>query len=319
MIQRSELPLFLTGFLATLSGVGLARFAYTALMPQMVLAGWFSGEQVAYLGAANLLGYLIGALAAAPLADRLGGVRALVLCWIAVALSFAACCIAQPMAVFFVWRLVSGIAGAALMVLGPSMAMAATPQPRRAALGPMMFSGIGVGALLSATLVPSLAQHSLSAVWLGLGAICVLALGLGWRSARALPAPAPITVVPGATPSPAPAATLWTLPVVLVFLAYTTDAFGFVPHTVFWVDYLARELQLGTAYGATQWAFFGLGAVAGPLCVGFCAARWGWWRTTTCAYASTGIYRSLFVMGSAALLLGAVLVVFSRQKRLQRP
>ena len=214
MIQRSELPLFLTGFLATLSGVGLARFAYTALMPQMVLAGWFSGEQVAYLGAANLLGYLIGALAAAPLADRLGGVRALVLCWIAVALSFAACCIAQPMAVFFVWRLVSGIAGAALMVLGPSMAMSATPQPRRAALGPMMFSGIGVGALLSATLVPSLAQHSLSAVWLGLGAICVLALWLGWRSARALPAPAPITVVPGATPSPAPVATLWTLPVV---------------------------------------------------------------------------------------------------------
>lgn len=119
----------------------------------------------------------------------------------------------------------------------------------------MMFSGIGVGALLSATLVPSLAQHSLSAVWLGLGAICVLALWLGWRSARALPAPAPITVVPGATPSPAPVATLWTLPVVLVFLAYTTDAFGFVPHTVFWVDYLARELQLGTAYGATQWAF----------------------------------------------------------------
>lgn len=36
-------------------------------------------------------------------------------------------------------------------------------------------------------------------------------------------------------------------------------------------------------------------------------------------YASTGSYRSLFVMGSAALLLGAVLVVFSRQKRLQRP
>ena len=394
MIQRSELPLFLTGFLATLSGVGLARFAYTALMPQMVLAGWFSGEQVAYLGAANLLGYLIGALAAAPLADRLGSVRALVLCWMAVALSFAACCVAQPMAVFFVWRLISGIAGAALMVLGPSIAMAATPLQRRAALGPMMFSGIGVGALLSATLVPSLAQQSLSAVWLGLSAVCVLALWLGWRSARALPAPAPIAVQPGAASTPAPAVVLWTLPVVLVFLAYTTDAFGFVPHTVFWVDYLARELQLGTTYGATQWAFFGLGAVAGPLCVGFCATRWGWWRTTTTAYvlkmlaiglpllwasfaghalsgfvvgalspgmaaitsgylmqligpaqhkrmwgyataafallqatagylmayvyASTGSYRSLFVMGGLALMLGAVLVAFSKQKRPQR-
>ena len=36
MIQRQEIPLLLTGFMATLSGVGLARFAYTALMPQMV-------------------------------------------------------------------------------------------------------------------------------------------------------------------------------------------------------------------------------------------------------------------------------------------
>ena len=91
MIQRQEIPLLLTGFMATLSGVGLARFAYTALMPQMVHAGWFSGEQVAYLGAANLLGYLIGALAAAPLAERMGALRMLVACWVAVMLSFAAC------------------------------------------------------------------------------------------------------------------------------------------------------------------------------------------------------------------------------------
>ena len=158
MIRHTERHQFLTGSLATLSGVGLARFAYTALMPQMVLAGWFTGEQVAYLGAANLLGYLAGALAAAPLAERLGAVRTLVLCWLAVALSFAGCSFAQPVPMFFAWRLVSGIAGAMLMVLGPSVAMAATPLERRAALGPLMFCGIGVGALVSATLVPSLAQ-----------------------------------------------------------------------------------------------------------------------------------------------------------------
>lgn len=390
MIRRSELPLFLTGFLATLSGVGLARFAYTALMPQMVLAGWFSGEQVAYLGAANLLGYLIGALAAAPLAERLGAVRVLVLCWVAVMLSFAGCSFAQPMPVFFVWRLISGIAGAMLMVLGPSVAMAATPLERRAALGPLMFCGIGVGALLSATLVPSLAQQSLTAVWLGLSVVSAAALWWGWRHARVLPSPAPIVVTPGATTS-LPAAALWTLPVVLVFIAYSSDAFGFVPHTVFWVDYLARELDMGAAYGSTQWAIFGLGAVAGPLCASLCATRWGWWRTTTAAYAlkamaiglpllwvgfaghaisgfivgalspgmaaitsgylmqligparhkrmwgyataafallqatagyvmatiyaTTGSYRSLFVMGCMALWLGTVLIFFSKPKQ----
>ena len=390
MIQRSELPLFFTGFLATLSGVGLARFAYTALMPQMVLAGWFTGEQVAYLGAANLLGYLIGALAAAPLADRLGAVRVLVLCWAAVALSFIGCSFAQPMPVFFVWRLISGMAGATLMVLGPSIAMAATPLARRAALGPLMFCGIGVGALLSATLVPSLALQSLGAVWWGLALVCVAALWGGWRCARLLPAPAPIAVTPQALAPALPAPALWTLPVVLVLLAYVTDGFGFVPHTVFWVDYLARELHLGASYASTQWAIFGLGAVAGPLCASLCASRWGWWRTTAGAYAlkaaaiglplvwadfaghavsgfvvgalspgmaaitsgyvmqllgpaqhkkmwgyataafallqatagyfmaylyaSTGSYHSLFIWGCAALSLGMVLIVFSKQK-----
>lgn len=390
MIQRSELPLFFTGFLATLSGVGLARFAYTALMPQMVLAGWFTGEQVAYLGAANLLGYLIGALAAAPLADRLGAVRVLVLCWAAVALSFIGCSFAQPMPVFFVWRLISGMAGATLMVLGPSIAMAATPLARRAALGPLMFCGIGVGALLSATLVPSLALQSLGAVWWGLALVCVTALWGGWRCARLLPAPAPIAVTPQALAPALPAPALWTLPVVLVLLAYVTDGFGFVPHTVFWVDYLARELHLGASYASTQWAIFGLGAVAGPLCASLCASRWGWWRTTAGAYAlkaaaiglplvwadfaghavsgfvvgalspgmaaitsgyvmqllgpaqhkkmwgyataafallqatagyfmaylyaSTGSYHSLFIWGCAALSMGMVLIVFSKQK-----
>lgn len=311
MIRRSELPLFLTGFLATLSGVGLARFAYTALMPQMVLAGWFSGEQVAYLGAANLLGYLIGALAAAPLAERLGAVRVLVLCWLAVALSFAGCSFAQPMPVFFFWRLLSGVVGAALMVLGPSVAMSATPLERRAALGPLMFSGIGVGALLSATLVPSLARQSLSAIWWGLTAVCMLALVWGWHSARRLPAAVPVSVAPGTASATAslPGA-LWSLPVVLVFAAYITDGFGFVPHTVFWVDYLARELNHGPAYASTQWAFFGLGAVAGPLCAALCATRWGWWRTTTGAYAlkAVAIALPLFTVGFASHAVSGFIV-----------
>ena len=312
MIERKELPLLLTGFMATLSGVGLARFAYTALMPQMVHAGWFSGEQVAYLGAANLLGYLIGALVAAPLAERMGALRVLVICWVAVMLSFAGCSLPQPMALFFVWRLLSGIAGATLMVLGPSVAMAATPLARRAALGPLMFSGIGVGALLSATLVPALAQQSLSAVWWGLALVCAATTWWGVRQARQLPAPVPMAVTPGPQ-VPSPPALVWSLPVVLVFLAYTTDGFGFVPHTVFWVDYLARELHLGAAYASTQWAFFGLGAIAGPLAAAFCASRWGWWGTTTSAYAIKAaaialplVWASFAGHATSAFLVGAL-------------
>ena len=47
---------------ALLVGIGLARFAYTPLLPALVDGNWFSTSQAAYLGAANLAGYLAGAV-----------------------------------------------------------------------------------------------------------------------------------------------------------------------------------------------------------------------------------------------------------------
>ena len=318
MIQRQEIPLLLTGFMATLSGVGLARFAYTALMPQMVHAGWFSGEQVAYLGAANLLGYLIGALAAAPLAERMGALSVLVACWVAVMLSFAACSLPQPMALFFVWRLISGIAGAALMVLGPSVAMSAAAPQRRATLGPLMFCGIGCGALLSATLVPLIGSWSLSAVWWSLAISASIAGWLGLRQAQRLAmltAPlAPITPASqtssAANAPPGLTTGLWTTAVLLLFLGYMCDAFGYVPHTVFWVDYLAREQQLGATYASAQWAIFGLGALLGPLAVALAATRWGWWAACTGTYATktVGVALPLFWASFSGHALSSLLV-----------
>ena len=52
------------GLLATLDGVGLCRFAYTPLIPFMIGAGLLTDQEAAYLGAANLAGYLLGAAAA---------------------------------------------------------------------------------------------------------------------------------------------------------------------------------------------------------------------------------------------------------------
>ena len=51
----------LAGLCATLVGIGLARFAYTPLIPALIAEDWFSPSQAAYLGAANLAGYLAGA------------------------------------------------------------------------------------------------------------------------------------------------------------------------------------------------------------------------------------------------------------------
>ena len=58
------------GLCASLVGLGLARFAYTPLIPALIAANWFSPADAVYLGAANLAGYLAGALVARELGGR---------------------------------------------------------------------------------------------------------------------------------------------------------------------------------------------------------------------------------------------------------
>jgi hypothetical protein len=65
------------GLCASLVGLGLARFAYTPLIPALIAAKWFSPAEAVYLGAANLAGYLAGALIARELGARAGSVRTL--------------------------------------------------------------------------------------------------------------------------------------------------------------------------------------------------------------------------------------------------
>ncbi|WKV91865.1 YbfB/YjiJ family MFS transporter [Halomonas sp. HAL1] len=152
-LTTHDLPALMTGIMATLAAIGIARFAYTPLLPAIIQEGWFTASQGAYLGAANLLGYFIGALAAHSLSERFSPRMVMAASFAGIALSFVLCAGAGGFLWFFFWRLISGIAGAILMVVGPSLALAATPPERRTRVGAMVFTGIGFGALLSAFIV----------------------------------------------------------------------------------------------------------------------------------------------------------------------
>src|ERR1700760_1279953 len=89
---------------ASLVGLGLARFAYTPLIPALIAANWFNPAQAVYLGAANLAGYLAGALIARELGNRAGSVRALRTMMILPSLSAFACAVPMSFVWFFGWR-----------------------------------------------------------------------------------------------------------------------------------------------------------------------------------------------------------------------
>eukprot|EP01035_Chromulina_nebulosa_P012631 gene12631-16835_t len=56
--------LALPGFCASFVSIGLARFAYTPLLPAIIANHWFNADAAVYLAAANLAGYLIGVIGA---------------------------------------------------------------------------------------------------------------------------------------------------------------------------------------------------------------------------------------------------------------
>ena len=241
---------------AVLVGIGFARFAYAPLLPVLISHGWFAPGAAAYLGAANLLGYLGGALAARHVAAQLPTASVVRGAMLASAVSLAACCMPLPFLWFFVWRVLAGITGGLLMILAPSCVMAHVPPDRRGLASGLMITGVGLGIAASGTLVPLLLRSGLPAAWLGLAAISLLLTVLSWRSwPTAVPtAAAPAGEVPARFG--------------IVATSYGLCAVAMVPHMVFLADFVARGLGRGIDAGALTWVLYGIGALAGAVVAG---------------------------------------------------
>lgn len=265
-----------SGFCASLVGIGIARFAYTPLLPAIIAAHWFTASAAAYLGAANLGGYLAGALLARPM-SRVWAGRWIIRTMMGVAgAAFLACAVPISFLWFFSWRFASGLAGGALMVLAAPSVLAHVPPARRGVASGVIFMGVGAGIAASGTLVPLLLRHGLTLTWLGLG---LLSLALTLTAWRGWPGDSVAPAAVNATNRPGHHTRLRAL-----YLQYALNAAGLVPHMIFLVDYVARGLGQGLRTGAQYWVLFGLGAWIGPLVIGRLADRLGCRRALRLAY-----------------------------------
>ncbi len=295
----------LAGQIAMLLGIGLSRFGYSPLIPPLIEAGWFTPAEAAYLGAANLAGYLLGAAGTRWLARHapaVGLVRAALLVCTA---SFFACAYPLGFGWYCGWRIASGVSGAVLMVIAPPAIIAFAPRNRRGRVGGILFTGVGLGITLSGTLVPWLVQFGLRETWLSFGAASALLTAAAWKGFPGPPsrtsAPSPVAASAGpAPPAPPPQPAeaepargaerpALTRAILLLILAYGCAGAGFVPHTVFWVDYIARGLGSGLAVGGGYWVLFGVGAACGPLLTGLLAERIGFAASLRVALLAQGL------------------------------
>lgn len=186
----AQLPVFkvvLAGFFSQLLCLGIARFAYTPLIPLMSSSG-LSEELAGLLAAVNYLGYFSGAILAIRIqswhikfyAYRLGLVLAIGSTWLMG--------VTEHLWVWAFSRYLAGLSSAASMLLASGLILQhLRVQGRRAELG-AHFAGLGLGIALVAALVEVFNQAQLAwqTQWIYFALLGFLLAGPAWRW---LPAP----------------------------------------------------------------------------------------------------------------------------------
>jgi MFS family permease len=270
----------LGGICALVLTIGIARFAYTPLLPLMQTQAGLSDAAGGWLATANYLGYMSGALLAASLSSlqlkfrlyRIGVVLALVSTfWMA---------LTQDLATWAALRYVAGLSSAAGMLLASGLVLNwLMRHGHRAELG-IHFSGIGLGIIVSGVVVMGLSRLQLdwATQWQFFAAFGLLLAVPAWAwvpppaiaSTASVSAAAgtPSTGAPAAPPAP-PAA--WMR---LMLAMYFCAGFGFVISATFTVAIAARQSALAHT-GGLAWVMVGLAAVPAVLAWDHIARRIG--------------------------------------------
>ena len=236
--------------------IGLARFAYTPLLPGLQAQTGLSDAAAGGLAAVNYAGYITGALVTAWMDDVRWRHRFYSMgLWMAL-LTTAAMALSTWMPAWVMWRFVAGLCGATGMLLGSGLVLGwLMRQGRRPELG-VFFIGLGLGIVVSA-----LGAWVLSGIWtlwsdqwLAFAALGLVFFVPAWRWRP----PVPPALVPAAGAQTLPQVSrrwMWTLA-----LSYFAAGWGFVISATFTVTIVEREPALA-GQGALAWALVGLAAM----------------------------------------------------------
>lgn len=249
-------------------GVGIGRYSYTALVPMVVISGYLTPEQGGYTAAANLAGYVAGAIVAERAARQW---QALIV--LRAALLGTLCGLAlSAMPWGFAWltacRFSVGFTAGVIMAVGCSVVIQETTRAHLPSTTGIIFSGVGIGIVLSATIVSVLGGVSVALAWIALVAAGLLALPVAWSG---WPIPRNVTNPDAGTDRKESTDPITTTPsrlrtqVLLHLAAYFLYGIALMPHTLFWVDFIVRDLGKGAAAGGANWALAGCGALVGAI------------------------------------------------------
>ena len=291
--------------LAPTIGLGIGRFAYALVLPDMRDALGWSYSAAGFMNTINAVGYLAGALLASRMIRRFGLPRTVRWGTLAAVVSLALCAVSGNFFVLSLARLLAGVGAAGGFVGGAALAATiAQTRPERANfLLSLFYAGPGLGILSSGLVAPFVLQGfgpgSWWIVWWAMTLLCAVLI-------------LPLLLAPlgsGAAIDSAAPAKFSIRPVLIYLIGYFLFGAGYIAYMTFMIAYV-RDAGGGAAAQSAFWSLIGLSAFVTP---------WVWRRVlaldrgglaTTIILGVNAIGAALPIFGHSVWLLALSALVF---------
>lgn len=257
--RQNNASILLAGILAVIIGLGVARFAFTSLLPSM-LDDYLTISFAGILASVNFAGYLSGSIFSMFIKDmhqkvflfRLG----LILC-IATTLILG---LSTNDTLWFIGRIIAGFAAAMAFVVGSAIVMSKLQFENKTKAMGIHFSGIGFSILVTDLIARWVMSHEAhwQTAWLVLSGFAIIA------SVYSMYILSIDKTVQTNKHKHKFDTALFTPFVIIIIVAYFTEGVGFVVQATFLPD-IINSLEGLSGYGNLTWTLVGLAGI--PSCI----------------------------------------------------
>lgn len=245
--------------------MGIGRFVYTPILPLMVTQAHMTSQLGGVIATANYAGYLAGAMAGIFLPRLLQSKVTLRISLVIIVLTLATMPITENWAIWFVLRLIAGLASALVFMVAVS-SMLTHLRAHGSHLAGWAFGGVGAGIALSGILVLALRSISnWSLAWIASAVLAAILSAVAWTLKTQQPAADPDgAALDGAVKVSYSRTHRWFF---ALLVSYSLEGIGYIIAGTFLVAAIDQSSPGWIGSGA--WVLVGLAALPS-------SALWAW-------------------------------------------
>ena len=266
--KNNNTAILLAGILALIVGVGVARFAFTSLLPSM-LEDFLSLTYAGILASVNFAGYLAGAIFSIFIKDINTKVKYFRLGMIISILTTLVLATTTDETLWLISRIIAGFGAAMVLIVGGAIVMVKLNFENKTKAMGIHFSGIGFSIAVSELISQYILQDGTwKDAWMGLS---LFAIAATFYSLYILSFDKVIKKEAVKHPL---SRSIFSTYVILLILAYFTEGVGFVVQATFLPD-IINSLEGLKGYGNLGWLIVGAAGIPSSILWMRLAHRYG--------------------------------------------